>query len=81
MEDTLSKIPWINDRIKNVPYRKKLYKFMKFFLFKWKGLTYLEMYAILTKLYSNKIIDEKECKTHALNEIITIHYCNENNLV
>ena len=69
-------IPWLNEKIKEVPYKKKLYKIMKIILFKWKGFTYLEMYAILKELYKGKINDEKLCEKAALNEIMFIREYN-----
>lgn len=71
------KINWLNDKIKDVPYKKKLYKIMKFFLFKRNGLTYLEMYAILKTLYGYNEKDENKVKNNAMNEIIYIHDYNK----
>ena len=70
-------IKWFSDKIIDVPFNKGLYKFMKIFLFKWNGLTYLEMYAILKKLYSFNEKDEEKVKNNAMNEIIRIHNYNK----
>jgi len=68
---------WMNEKIKAVPQRNWLYKFMKFFLFKWKGLTYKEMYAILDSL-NRKTMGEENSKKHAMREIIEIYNFNNN---
>jgi len=70
---------WLFERIKDVPYKKKLYKFMKIFLFKWKGLTYMEMYALLKKLYAINIKDEETIKNRAMTEVLSIYMFNKNN--
>jgi len=67
---------WMFEKINDVPYKKKLYKFMKIFLFRWKGLTYMEMYAILKKLYGFNIKDEEIIKNKAMTEILNIYNFN-----
>ena len=71
-------IEWLNEKIKSVPKKNCLYLFMKIFLFKWKGLSYKEMYLILQNLYQYKN-DEKTAKSKALTEIIRIYTYNNNN--
>ena len=71
-------IEWLNEKIKSVPKKNCLYLFMKIFLFKWKGLSYKEMYLILQNLYQYKS-DEKTAKSKALTEIIRIYTYNNNN--
>ena len=65
---------WFNDKIKAVPLRNRLYKFMCFFLFKRKGLTYKELYMIIEYL-NRKTIGENS-KKHAMQEIIEIYMFN-----
>lgn len=69
---------WMSEKIKAVPKRQWLYKFMCRFLFK-KGLTYKEMYAILSNL-NRKAIGEEETKKHAMTEILRIYEFNNNKL-
>lgn len=77
-QQNIEQLSWIHERINDVPYKKKLYKFMKILLFKWKGLTYLEMYAMLKELYKNKIVDKKLLEKKVLNEIMEIYIYNNN---
>ena len=67
---------WMEEYIKDVPRRKWLYKFMKRFLFRRKGLTYKEMYAIIDKL-NRKAMGEEESKKHAMMEILEIYKFNK----
>jgi hypothetical protein len=79
MEIDEKKIEWMNEYIKDVPNRKKLYKFIKKFLFKNKGLTYKELYIILCSLNS-KVLSNEECKKHAMLEILSIYKYNNNKM-
>lgn len=72
-------ISWMNEYVKDVPSKKRLYKFMCFFLFKRKGLTYKELYAILSNIYKKKLGKEL-CKDSAMLECILIYYYNNKTL-
>ena len=68
---------WMSEYVKSVPYNKRLYFFMKLFLFKWKGLKYKELYLILKKLHS-ETNNEDIAKSNATDEILNIYYFNNN---
>jgi len=74
----MEKIEWFDEHIKDVPNNKKLYKFMCFFLFKKKGLTYKEMYLILEFLKRKKLGEKS--KESAMLEIVEIYKYNQNKL-
>lgn len=69
----------MDEKIKDVPIRKRLYKFICFCLFKRKGLTYKEMYIILSNL-NKKSMGEENSKKHAMIEILAIYKYNNNKL-
>ena len=69
---------WFNERIKDVPINKKLYRFMCFFLGARKnGLTYKQMYLIIEYLNRKKYSFE-ESKKQAMKEILNIYQYNNN---
>lgn len=69
---------WMNEYVKAVPKRKRLYKFMRIFLFKRNGLTYKEMYMIIDYL-NRKAMGVEASKQHAMTEIIELYKFNNNN--
>lgn len=72
-------IKWMDEHIKDVPNRKKLYKFMCKFLGKKNGLTYKELYMILDIL-NRKKDKEEESKKHAMIETLAVYKFNNNKL-
>lgn len=71
---------WMEETVTDVPYNKRLYRFMCFFLGKRKKkLKYREVYMILWAL-NRKDKDDIECKKKALEKVIELYQYLNNKL-
>lgn len=69
---------WFDEYIKNVPSKKKLYKFMCFFLGKRNGLKYKEMYMLIEFLNRKQL--KKQSKEYAMLKVVALYKFNNNKL-
>lgn len=79
MREVNTEIEWLNEYVKDVPNRKKMYKFLKIILFRKNGLTYKELYMILCNL-NERVVGIEKSRQHAMIEILSVYKYNNNKL-